>query len=497
MTYEQFIGKRYLSAKRRGSVLSIITIIAIVGVALGVTALIVVLSVMGGFKKDLMTKIIGAKAHIVVKHVDGADLVSADDVLKAVEAEPSILGASPYLEGEVMGSSPTNLSGIVLRGIDPDRILTVSSLGDDMRSGKMEFLRDPAPLLRAVRDRRARDLDGLLERLDRERSDLAQVKNVEKGDSRNVLSTPLGDGVADPGDFSDDDPVIEMPGFDEEDVGETPPVSNPLRTSPSEKYLPGLILGAELAKSLQVELGAEINVVTPKGELGPSGPIPRSRPFRIVGVFYSGMYEYDANFAYTLLDDARSFLGRSGISGVEMKTTDIREAERVASELQKALGPGVNVLDWKEMNRSLFLALKLEKIAMFIVLTFIILVASFSIVAMLIMIVIQKSREIAVLKSMGASDRGIMRTFIYQGLVIGLSGAVIGLGFGLGICYALATFGFPLNSEVYYINTLPVHVDPVEVMSVLVSAVGISFLATIYPSLQAARLNPVEGLKYD
>jgi lipoprotein-releasing system permease protein len=264
-----------------------------------------------------------------------------------------------------------------------------------------------------------------------------------------------------------------------------------------QRQLPGIILGKELVKSLQVEVGDEINVVTPDGEMGPTGPLPRSRPFKVVGIFYTGMYEYDANYGYTSLQEARDFLSREGVSGVELKTDNVDHAVSVANQLQKELPESMNVLDWKEMNRSLFYALKLEKIAMFIVLTFIILVASFSIIAMLIMIVLEKKRDIAVLKSMGTTDGGVMRIFIYQGVVIGAVGAALGLVFGLTICYLLIEFGFPLNSEVYYIATLPVEINPVEIFLVVVCTIFISFVATIYPSRKAAKLRPVEGLRYE
>lgn len=516
MKYESFVGLRYLMAKGRSTVLSIITLISITGVALGVTALIVVLSVMGGFKKDLMDKILGTKAHIVIRAPDFEDLKDPDTTAAAAREHPRVLGAAPYVEAEVMVSSPTNLSGVILRGVDPNTIGDVSTLVRDMQEGKLSYLEDSSPLTDELKKYRDGEMDRLLERLDAEREELAAEKNAP-AETADVGTGAEPDAGADEGfmpmlpheEFGEAEmPLLpheeEAEGGEEEqaegdndagEVGEMPAL--PGDGDADETRLPGLIIGPELAKSLQVDLGDEVNVVTPNAEMGPMGPIPRSRPFRIVGVFYSGMYEYDANFAYTHITDAQQFLSVEGATGIELRTAAVEDAVNVATELQKSLGPSVEVLDWQELNKSLFYALKLEKIAMFVVLTFIILVASFSIVAMLIMIVIEKGREIAILKSMGATDGGVMRTFIFQGLVIGTIGALIGLVGGLGICYFLATVGFPLNSEVYYISTLPVEVDPAEVGAVVVCAIVISLLATIYPSIQAARLNPVDGLRYE
>lgn len=561
MSYESFVGMRYLMAKRRSSVLSIITLISVTGVALGVTALIVVLSVMGGFKKDLMEKILGTKAHIVIKAADDDSLPTPEALADKARENPRVVGASPYVEAEVMVSSPTNLSGVILRGIDPDHIGQVSTLARDMREGKLDYLRDSGPLDDELAEKRDMEMDLLLDRLERERKELekeekdqpatdddaagAETTGGESGSDeprvpehlKDVLDAPLdlpddvqADEVDDdeppegfmpplphevdeadeedgmpplPHELDEADeeggmpPLPHQEGSDGDDGGMPPLPGQDEDEDEDEERLPGLVIGPELAKSLQVDLGDEVNVVTPNAEMGPMGPIPRSRPFEVVGIFYSGMYEYDANFAYTWIDDSRDFLGVKGATGVELKTVAVREAEQVAHELQAELGPDVDVLDWKELNKSLFYALELEKIAMFVVLTFIILVASFSIIAMLIMIVIEKAREIAIMKSMGATNGGIMRTFIFQGLVIGTLGAIIGLLLGLGICWFLATVGFPLNSEVYYISTLPVDVNPVEVALVVVCAIVISLLATVYPSIQAARLNPVDGLRYD
>lgn len=525
MSYESFVGRRYLMAKQRSRVVSIITLIAVSGVALGVTALIVVLSVMGGFRADLTSKILGAKAHVVIQQPDFGPLDDANAVAdRALEVE-GVVGASPFIESEVMVSSPTNLSGVVLRGIDVDRVGTVTDLLENLEKGELANLSDSRAMMERIEQERDEELEVLLDRLDKESKELRESIDAKRGAtgvSDDFMPAPDEDlpplidldSVADEGspDVAGEDEGFMPPLFDDSgaDGWDLPPLPGEegdetdagmpaiAGEAPAEEgRLPGLIIGTELATSLQVRLGDEVNVVTPRGEMGPSGPIPRSRPFRIVGVFYSGMYEYDANAAFTSLDDAARLLDFEGATGVELRTADVEEVLAVGERLREIFSPELRVMDWQQMNSSLFFALKLEKIAMFLVLIFIILVASFSIVAMLIMIVIEKAREIAILKSMGASDGGIMRVFMFQGVVIGAVGAAAGLGMGLLICYLLQTVGLPLDSEVYYISTLPVEVDRLEVVAVVLSTILISFLATLYPSYQAAKMRPVEGLRYD
>ncbi len=492
-------------AKQRSRVVSIITLIAVAGVGLGVTALIVVLSVMGGFTKDLTDKILGARAHIVIQEPDRGPL--QDPLLVADEAMEveGVVGASPFIESELMISSPTNLSGVILRGVDIDRVGQVTDMLQELEEGELHFLHDDREMMKTVAENRVREVDDLLERLDKESQELRDSIDRKRpsGDddpAEQALPEITGDGDGGsqmPSLFDDDGFGGDLPELPEIDGEAGMP---PLTHDGGSDYpgrIPGLIVGTELATSLNVRLGDEVNIVSPRGEMGPTGPIPRSRPFRIVGIFYSGMYEYDANHVYTSLEDAGRLLDFEGATGIELRTFDVDASVAIAERLREQLDPRFEVLDWQELNSSLFFALRLEKIAMFVVLTFIILVASFSIVAMLIMIVIEKAREIAILKSMGSTNAEIMKIFVYQGVVIGTMGAIAGLTLGLTICYLLATVGLPLDSEVYYISTLPVEVDPADVVAVVICAIAISFLATLYPSYQAARLNPVEGLSYD
>jgi lipoprotein-releasing system permease protein len=263
--------------------------------------------------------------------------------------------------------------------------------------------------------------------------------------------------------------------------------------------LPGIILGKELAYSLNVDIEDKIRLFSPSGPLTPMGVIPKIKTCRVVGIFDTGMYEYDSSLAYISIAMAQDFLELGEqVHGLELKVNDIYKAMGIAEELEKDLGFGYIVKDWISMNKNLFSALKLEKTAMFIVLALIVLVAAFNIISTLIMVVMSKGKDIAILKSMGATSMGIMRIFVYEGLIIGLSGTVIGLMGGLGLCKVLSKYQFiKLPSDVYPITTLPIKVLPLDVTLVAISAALITLLATIYPSWQASKIEPAVALRYE
>lgn len=406
-----------LLRKQRRSPTLIMTVLSIGGVAVGVMALCVVLAVMSGFEIDLKRKILGTNAHaVVLKYGIFEDWEEAAEVVKETRG---VLGVSPFILQEVMITKDNNLTGALLKGIDPRTVGEVTELPREIIEGSLDYLADPG-------------------------------------------SIPVG--------------------------GEEP------------NRLPGLVVGRELARQLRIFVGDTVTVVSPLGgDLGPMGPQPKSMQFRLAGVFYSGMYEYDSKFAYIALDRAQAFfkMGQS-VSGLELKVSDIDDARRISRQVLGNLeGYPFRVKDWGEMNRNLFSALKLEKIVMAVILTFIILVACFNILSTLVMLVLEKGKEISILKSMGARDNQVMKVFVLEGLAIGGIGTLVGLALGLLLCGTISIFPIPLDQEVYYISHLPVKIDLGQFALVGAGAVLLAYLATIFPALYAARLRPVEGLRND
>ncbi|MBP9086070.1 MAG: FtsX-like permease family protein [Kofleriaceae bacterium] len=281
----------------------------------------------------------------------------------------------------------------------------------------------------------------------------------------------------------------------------TIPLEDGPQLSRRTQTLPGIFVGRELVKQTHLYVGKEVRIVSPLSD--PSNPdatgtpIPFNRDYRVAGVFFTGMYEYDLKYVYVTLDSFQEFLDRGdSIDGIEVRVGDPEDTTEYVERISKVLGPDYRVVDWKELNRSLFSALKLEKIAMFLVLGIVILVASFSIVGNLIMVVVEKGREIALLKTLGATDRAIQWLFLIQGLFIGTIGTVLGVGMGLGLCWYANSAGAPLNAEVYYIDKVPIHVDPISVAFIALAGIAISIAATRYPAYLASKVRPAYGLKH-
>lgn len=262
--------------------------------------------------------------------------------------------------------------------------------------------------------------------------------------------------------------------------------------------LPGIILGKELANQLQVMVGDRVKLLSAAGPLTPMGVLPKIKVCRVVGIFDTGMYEYDSSLAYVSLATAQDFFNLGdAVHGLEVKVADIDTAAEIARRIERVLGPGYLAKDWMRMNRNIFSALKLEKTALSVIMTLVVLVAAFNIVSTLIMVVMEKTKDIAILKSMGATSGSIMRIFMYEGLVIGFTGTILGIAGGLTLCEILSRYHFIKLPDVYPVSTLPVKVLPFDVALIALSAVLITFLATLYPSYQAAKIDPAVALRYE
>jgi len=422
MSFELFVSLRHLKAKRAQKFISLNTWISIGGVALGVMALIVVIAVMSGFGKDLRDKILGTNSHIVVTNITRSGMDDFESVLNKVMETDGITAAAPFILNQVMLTFGGNSSGVVVRGVDPDREAMVSDLQKNMIQGEI----------------------GMLKR----------GKAETTGSRRD-----------------------------------------------------NIILGKELAHKLGVQLGDAVSMISPASRLTPMGLVPKIKLFKVVGFFESGMFEYDSSLSFISIQSAQKFFSmKEKVNGIEIRVDDIDNADKIAGVLQETLGFPYYARDWMRMNKNLFSALRLEKIVMFIILILIILVAAFNIVSTLFMVVMEKTKEIAILKSMGASRTSIMKIFSYQGLVIGVTGTLVGCIGGFTVVPNLNEIvGFIENifgitafpSDVYYLDKLPSEIQYLDSFLIVVFSIAICFLASLYPAWRASRLNPVDGLRYE
>lgn len=427
MSYELFISRRYLSAKRKQVFVSVITFISIFGIFLGVAALIIVLAVMNGFEEDLRTKILGIRSHIEITSATNNPVSDYQGLREKIRSVKGVVASTPFIYSQAMIRNENGVSGVVLRGLDAQSAFDVIQMGK-MKEGSIEHLN----------------------------------KMPDKISSN----------------YSLDDKAPE-----------------------------GIVIGREMAKNLGIFLHDTITIISPVGITTPMGVVPRMKKFIVVGIFESGFYEYDSTLAYLSIQSCQDFLQMGdAVTGIDIKVDDIFKADAIARDIQKKLGFSFWVQNWMQMNKNLFSALKLEKRVMFIILSLIVLVAAFNIISALIMIVMEKNKDIAILKSMGATSSSIMKIFIYQGLIVGVIGTFLGAITGIGISLNLnqlsvwleKLFNFKfLPGDVYYLSELPSKVNYGDVAIIVIGTLLICFLSTIYPSLRAAKTDPAEALRYE
>jgi len=426
MSYELLISWRHLCSRKSQKFISLITFISMGGVALGVMALIVVIAVMTGFGQNLRDKILGTNSHVVVTQPLSGGMMDYEDVILQIKTVSQVKGAAPFILKQGMLTFGQRSSGVVIRGVDPEREANISDLQKNLIEGKLTYLDHTPP--RIIQD--------------------------DSGVSRK-----------------------------------------------------GIILGKDLARSLGAYTGDILGIMSPSVRMTPLGIIPKIKMVEVVGIFESKMYEYDANLAFISISSAQSLFGmKNRVTGIEIKVDDINAAGEIAKTIQGKLGRPYFTRDWMQMNRNLFSALKVEKVMMFVILILIILVAAFNIISTLFMVVMDKAKDIAILKSMGATRGSIMQIFSMQGLIIGVCGTALGCiaGFTIvpnlneivGFIEWLFNFkAFP--KDVYYLDALPSKIQWVESFLIVGFSLLICFLASLYPAWRASRLDPVDGLRYE
>jgi len=430
MGFEAYVGRRYLFSRRRDRSISLITWISIVGVALGVVALIVSTSVMNGFRTNLQDAVTGALPHITVFSWS-VGIANYDELQQELAGVPDVIATSPYVYKQGMLTGGRKPKGVLLRGIDPKREPNVTRIAFFLR----EEIYGPIP---ESPEAQAAISQRLLQRLDHPRARTAKLRD-------------------------------------------------------------GIILGAALAQQMEVSLGDTVQVVSSDQRMTPIGDVPRVKKLEVVGIFESGISGYDEVLAFADYRLVRKIFGmKDRVSGVGVRVDDPEAAPEVARTIQAKIQNHF-VSNWADENKSLFQVMKLEKIGLFLILTLIIVVAAFNIISSLVMLVVEKSREIAILKSLGATDGGIRRIFMFQGTVIGLIGTLSGVGLGLAICWVLKTYDLiEIPAGVYPGgNRIPVLIDWMDVALTTGASFLICFLVTLYPSSKAARLNPVDPLRYE
>jgi lipoprotein-releasing system permease protein len=459
MRFELFIATRYLRAKRRQAFIGIITGISIIGVAAGVASLVVALAINNGFRQDLQERLIGSTSHISLLRIADDGIQDWRSLLDRLSKQPHVVAAAPAIFEQVLISRGPRARGAVLKGMIPSYERKVGDLLNTVKQGSAQALEETPP--------------------EAETTHVGTPASAVPGAPATAPSAPNG-------------------------AVEEAPASEPSPDSLSAVHariaaMPPIILGKDMADNLGASVGDVVLVTSPQGELSPFGMVPKYSRFRVAGIFNSGFYDYDSSWAFTRLSDAQRLFGLGDlISVIEFKVDDIYKADEVSRQLEDAAGTGFMATNWKEQNKALFHALRLERLVTFITIGLIVFVAALNILISLIMMVMEKTRDIAVLMSMGTRKSQVRNVFIAQGVLIGVIGTAIGLLAGYAISYAGGHYHMiALSPEVYSIDYVPFAPNPMDGLWVALVAIGISFIATLYPSWSAGRTLPAEALRYE
>ena len=455
MRFEFFIATRYLRAKRRQAVIGVITGISIAGVAAGVASLVVALAINNGFRQDLQNRLLGSTSHINLLRIESDGIKDWRPLMERLSKEPHVVGTAPAIYEQVLISRGPRARGAVLKGMIPAYERKVSDLLDTVKIGSMDPLEESTgrgePALRPSR-----------------------------GESETRPHTTAG-----------------VPGAGASSTEKSPDDLDSVHERVTS--MPPIVLGKDIAEDLAATLNSVVLVTSPQGELTPFGLVPKYSRFRVVGIFNSGFFDYDSSWAFARLSDTQNLesLGDQ-VTVLEFKIDDIYQAGEVSQQLEQAAGKGFMSTNWMEQNKALFRALRLEKLVTFITIGLIVFVAALNILISLTMMVMEKTRDIAVLVSMGTRKSQVRRLFITQGLLIGVIGTAIGLTLGYALSWAGGHYHWlSLAPEVYSIDYVPFAPRAIDGALVALVAIGISLIATLYPSWSAARILPAEALRYE
>src|ERR1700686_66170 len=444
MRFELFIATRYLRAKRRQAFIGIITGISILGVAAGVASLIVALAINNGFRQDLQARLLGSTAHISLLRVQSDGIGEWRPLLERLSKQPHVVAAAPAIFEQVLISRGPRARGAVLKGMIPADERKVGDLLNSVKEGSAAALEEDTP-------------------------------------------KPEKDHVGTAASAVQEAPTTE----------ESPDSLAGVHARVTA--MPPIILGTDMADDLGATVGSTVLVTSPQGELTPFGMVPKYDRFRVVGIFNSGFFDYDSSWAFTRLSDAQRLFGLGDlVSVLEFKVDDIYKAEEISRQLEQAAGKGFMATNWMEQNKALFRALRLERLVTFITIGLIVFVAGLNILISLTMMVMEKTRDIAVLISMGTRKAQVRRIFIAQGVLIGLVGTAIGLVLGYALSWAGGHYHLlSLAPEVYSIDYVPFAPRATDGLLVAAVAIGVSLIGTVYPSWSAARIRPAEALRYE